>query len=60
MQQQVALLREHPLLREAAWVGVTLGIDPAVVLDERDDWRRAARIAAAELIHEAREEASRG
>ena len=46
-------------MQEATWVGVTLRIDPAVVLAETDEWARAARIAAAELIDEARRKAER-
>lgn len=38
-------------------MGVTLRLDPAAVLAERDEWVAASRVAAAELIDEARRKA---
>jgi hypothetical protein len=49
----------HPLLRRAAFIADTFGLDPVLVLEETDLHRRAARVAAHQVIRTARQKAAK-
>lgn len=57
MTDLVARLRSDPRMREAVNVSQILRLDPIAVLEETDTWRRAARLAATEMVAQDREEA---
>ena len=52
------LLRGSGHVQEAAYVAAVLRIDPVAHLRDADEWSRAARVAAEEIIADARREAN--
>lgn len=52
MSRLVDALRADPRLQEAVRVARILELDPVTVLDEPDEYRRASRLAAAQIVAE--------